>query len=312
VTVSAARPPSLPASIAADLDALSALVRDRSALPRNPTELAELLYHAWYLRIAPPESPMGAPAPAELDLGAALDAAHAGRLRLAPGWFADRVSSAGRVEAVHERRRRIANPGEYVDLDHVGRPPEPGDRLRVSPTFSSIEGGFWVSRSMSWQEGDVGPLARIYLNVRLAGAATAVALLTELLEDATTPYALKVSTELGAVQRADALVVYLPRGRFALLHAALGRVGAALQRLGHLVPANPRLTARLMPGVGAADGDRTGSSFGQDRCAVLAQAIAASAEPAEELFVTALEAAGLDAARPYLMPDASHDYAPFA
>lgn len=302
----------LPTPVIEDLDALAAFIRHHPSLPPDPAELAEVLYQGWYLAIAPPEPPAGTPAPAELDLASALDAAHAGSLVFEPGWVAERVSSVGRVEAVHGERRRIVRPGEYVDLDRPGRLPEPTDRLRLVKPLSWIEGGFWVTRSMSWLDGSSGPLTRLYVNVRLAGAATAVALLTAALEDAATPYALKVSTQLRDVQRADALVLYVPRGRFADLHGALERVVSSLADRGELAPATPRLTARLRPGVGAADGDGTGSSFGQERCTILAHALAVRREPIDALYVAALGAEGLDPSRPYLSPQATHDYAPFA
>lgn len=312
MTVTAITRRNLPASVADDLGALAAFVRAQPALPDDPAALADRLYQGWFLAIAPAGPRVGVPTPAELDLVATLNAAHAGRLRFERGWIADRVSSAGRVEAANGHRRRIAGPGEYVDLDRPGRMPEPADRLRVSLPLSSVEGGFWVTRSMSWLDEGVGPLARLYVNARLAGAPTAVALLTAVLEDAGAPYALKVTIQLGDVQRADALVVYVPRGTFDELHETLAQATARLELLGHLAPATPRLTARLRAGVGAADGDGNGSSYGQGRCAILARALSERSEPVEELAIAALEAEGLDPSRPYLSPKASHDYAPFA
>lgn len=305
--------------VADDLAALAELVKGQRVLPRDTGELAEWLYGAWFLNIAPAHAPSGPPMPSERDLPAALAAAHAAGSRFEPGWIADRVSSAGRVEAVGGPRRRIARAGEYLDLDRPGRPPEPGDRLRLATPLSSVEGGFWVTRTMSWLDEGDGPLSRLYVNVALAGAATAVALLTEVLEGASVASALKVSLQLREVQRADALVVYVPRHRFAEVHEPLGRVTARLQHEGLLAPATPRLTARLRPGVGAADGVGTGSSYGQDRCLILARALAGlgTTDPREapfleETFRTALVDAGLDPSRPYLSVGADHDYAPFA
>ena len=303
-----------------DLAALAEFVSGQGVLPRDAEELAERLYGGWFLNIAPADAPSGPPMPAERDLASALAAAHAGGSRFEPGWIADRVSSAGRVEAVAGLRRRIVRAGEYLDLDRPGRHPEPGDRLRLATPLSSVEGGFWVTRTMSWLDEGDGPLTRLYVNVSLAGAATAVALLTEVLEGTDTAYALKVSLQLGEVQRADALVVYVPRPRFAEVYESFGRVTARLQDEGQLAPGTPRLTARLRPGVGAADGVGTGSSYGQDRCMILARALAGhlsttnhhGAGLLEETCRTALVDAGLDPSRPYLSADADHDYAPFA
>ena len=306
----------LAGSIAADLDALAIALEEAPPGLQEPSVLADWLYQNWYLNVRPAERRSGAPAPAEVDLPAALDAAHAGSMRFEPDWFADRVSSTGRVEAVRGRHRRVVGPGQYVDLDRPGGQPEPGDRLRVVTGLNSIEGGFWITRTWSFLEGGEQPLTRLYVNVRLAGAAAGVALLTGFLLDADVPFGLKVCLQLGDVQRADALVVYVPRERYSAIHDAIGIASAELDAAGHLGSAVPRLTARLRAGVGAADGEGAGSSYGQTRCTILARALAAS--PAVDIgstqqrAIASLEDAGLDPERPYLSPGATHDYAPFA
>jgi hypothetical protein len=312
MTSVAVAPRAVPRSVAADLGALAVCVAEIGPLPADPRVLAERLYQEWYLNIRAAEPRSGPPAPAELDLVPALEAAHAASLRFEPGWIADRVSNTGRVEAV-AAGRRLVRPGGYVNADRPGARPEPGDRLRVAAALTLVEGGFWVARSMSFLETGEQPMTRLYVNVRLAGATAAVALLTASLDVAGVPFALKVNLQLGVFQRADALVTYMPRDRFADVRDALAGDAATLADLGHLAPPIPRLTARLRAGIGAADGDDAGASYGQSRCAILAAALAgrAGTEPVERVAVAALAAAGLDPARPYLSPGASHDYAPF-
>jgi HopA1 effector protein family len=320
MTAAASVPRRVPLSIAADLGALAVVLDEAGPFPADAATLADQLYHLWYLNLRPPDARRGPPVPAELDLVAALEAAHAGSMRFEPGWIADRVSSTGRVEAAREGRRRLLRPGQYVDLDRPGSHPEPGDRLRVAETIATVDGGFWVARTWAWVDGsaDEPPLTRLYVNVRLAGAADAVALLTEALADAAMPYALKVCLQLREAQRADSLVVYVPRDRYDAVRDVVAAPLAALADAGHLAPAVPRLTARLRAGVAAADGAGTGGSYGQERCAILARALVATTDRgagAETVVVTcveALEAAGLDPARPYLAPGAIHDYAPLA
>jgi hypothetical protein len=313
MTSVATAPRAIPQSLGADLGVLADWVAESAPLPDDPGVLAQRLYQEWYLNVRAAEPRSGPPSPAELELVPALEAAHAASLRFEPGWIADRVSSTGRVEAV-AAWRRLVRPGEYVNADRPGARPEPGDRLRVAAAIALVERGFWVARSTSFLETGKQPMTRLYVNVRLAGAAAAVALLTASLEAAGVPYALKVNLQLGVVQRADALVTYVPRDRFADVRDALAGDTAALTDLGHLAPPIPRLTAALRAGVGAADGDDAGASYGQSRCAILAAALAgyAGSERVERAAVAALAAAGLDPARPYLSPGATHDYAPFA
>ena len=303
-------------AVVADLDALADAIDGAPAGLDESSTLADRLYQGWYLNVRPAERRSGAPLPAEVDLVAALEAAHAGRLRFEPDWVADRVSSSGRVEAARGRHRRVVGPGQYVDVDHPAGQPEPGDRLRVVTGLTSIEGGFWIMRTWSFLEREEQPLTRLYVNVRLSGAAAAVALLTEALLDTEEPFALKVCLQLSDLQRADALVLYVPRDRYPIVREAIATAVAELSAAGHLAPEVPRLTARLCAGVAAADGEGAGWSYGQTRCAILADALvgarSSDAEAIRERATTAFEAAGLDPHRPYLSPGATHDYAPFA
>ena len=303
----------LPASVAEDLEALAAALERAPPGPDGAPALADWLYQNWYLNVQPAQPRSGPPAAAELDLVSALEAAHAGSLRFEPGWHADRVSSTGRVEAVRGRRRRVVGPGQYVDVDRPGAQPEPGDALRVVTGLSSLEGGFWITRTWSFLEGGEQPMTRLYVNVRLSGAPAAVALLTARLLDAGLPFALKVCLQLQNVQRSDALVVYLPRDQFAALRTALAEGVAELEEAGCLVPQVPRLTARLRPGVAAADGEGAGASYGHTRCVILAAGLLGDADATlRERALSALTSAGLDPASPYLSPGSTHDYVPFA
>jgi hypothetical protein len=306
----------LSASIAADLGALTVALREMPPGLEASSAVSDWLYQNWYLNVRPAERRSGAPLPAEVDLVAALEAAHAGSIRFEPGWVADRVSSSGRVEAARGRHRRVVGAGQYVDVDRPVGQPEPGDRLRVVTGLTSIEGGFWILRTWSYLEGGEQPLTRLYVNARLPGAPSAVALLTEALLDTKEPFALKVCLQLSDIQRADSLVVYVPRDRYAAVRDAIAAAVAELGAAGLLAPEIPRLTAPLCAGVAAADGEGAGSSYGQTRCAILAEALldahSADAEAIEDRTIAAFEAAGLDPSRPYLAAGATHDYAPFA
>lgn len=280
----------------------------------EPEALADLLYRDWYLGIRPAQPDDGPPSAVQLDPAQALVAAHAAGNRFQPGWRALRVSSAGRVEAGAGEEVRVLEPGEYVCRSHPGRRPRPGDDLAVIGVRTSVEHGCWVARSPRWQGHGV-PLTRIYLNVRLAGTPTVVAVLTDELETWGGSYALKVFLDLDRVQRPDALVVYLPRADF---HHEVGRrLGgpvATLVGLGLLEPGTPRLAARLATGVAAVDGPADGESFGMGRCRLVASAVTSLSlhrrtEPDVAVAVgAAFAAAGLDITRPHLESAESREY----
>ena len=311
-------PPSPSAGVMDDLAALAAQLRTAPDVPPDAVALSAWLYGGWYLNLRAPAVEHGPPIAEEIDLVAALDAAHAASVRFEDGWIADRVSSTGRVEGVYGTRRRLLGPGQYVVFGRGGASAEPGDRLRVQGSLASVEHGFWVARTWPFVEHPEADLTRIYVNARLRACGAAVGLLTGALEETRTPYGLKVNLQLRQAQRADAVVVYVPRDRFGSVRPQLARVAAALSAAGYLVPATPRLTAWLHPGIAAADGRAGGESFGQERCAVIASALVgvrgerATADAVTTRSFTALREAGLDPSRPWLAPGIDHDYAPLA
>lgn len=308
--------PSPATSVEEDLAALATQLRTDPSVPLDAAALARWLYGAWYLNVRAPDVQHGPPIAEEVDLVAALTAAHAASGRFEDGWIADRVSSTGRVEAVSGTRRRVVGPGQYVAVGRGGSSAEPGDRVQVPASLTSVENGFWVARTWPFVERPQADLTRIYLNARLRGCGAAVALLSAALEADGGPYALKVHLELRRGQRADAIVVYLPRDQFESIRPHLAGVAVTLTAAGHLVPATPRLTAVLHPGIAAADGRAGGESYGQERCAILASALAgvsgerATADAVTTRSFTALRKAGLDPHRPWLAPGADHDYDP--
>jgi hypothetical protein len=315
VTVGAMAPLPTPTSAAPwpteDLRDVMPFVSDASA---EVDVLTGLLYQDWYLGIRPARPRNGTLAAIEIDPAQALLAAHAASARFHDGWRALRVSSAGRVEASDGEEVRVLKPGEYVCRSHPGRRPRPGDDLAVTRVRSAIEHGCWISRSPGWQAHDA-PLTRVYVNVHLTGAPTAVALLTGELESWGGSYALKVFLDLGRLQRPDALVLYMRRADF---HREIAvRIRGPLEtlsELGLLEPDTPRLTAQLVPGVAAADGVADGTSYGMDRCALIAAAVSIlPPDRRTEAGVTsalcaAFAAGGLDITRPYLASADSRDY----
>jgi hypothetical protein len=265
--------------------------------------LADFLYERWYLRIAAPEAP-GEPLPLELDVVAALRAAHAGSERFDRGWRARRVSTHGRAEAVHDDgRARVLERADYLVPRRPGRRAEPGDALAVVAREEAIDAGFWITFLGDWPRAAEGLLARLYWRVPAAGAPALVRALTGAVMDAGAAGALKAPLAAAGFARADAVVLYLAPDTARSLAGEL----SAVARSALLRDPPPRLTRRLGVGVGVAEGWAARESFGQSRCRLVAEGIAAGGEPLAAIRAR-FAAAGLDPDRPYLEPGSTDGY----
>lgn len=172
----------------------------------------------------------------------------------------------------------------------------PACRPAVSPGFFLVEG----SRPVPYGGG----LLRLYVHLASPQHAPAVlAAALSRLEDRGVRYQAKVLSQRELYPRRDALVVYLPEQSW----PELAPLAAALTGMPGTAPETSVLAHRLAPGVAVAfEPDdprpaRAGMSFGQHRCAVLAEALVATAGGAGPLAGTlaaACAAAGIDPERP--------------
>jgi class II lanthipeptide synthase len=112
-------------------------------------------------------------------------------------------------------------------------------------------------------------VVRVYWSVTRASAPGLVRELSSRLNGEQVPFRLKVADHPSRLDRCDAAVLYLPHDAFEALRATLGDVACSL-RLRARVPA---FTLELTPGVGLAEDDGAGESFGVRRCAALADGI---------------------------------------
>lgn len=315
----------------ADLTALieflptaGAPTEDATASEEARSRMTDLLYQEWFLQATKPVASDGPPQPVEVDFVGATQAAHVLSGRFELGWTAQRSSNAGRVQAHQEspdpdlQITRTLRLGDYINLAAPGHRPRAGDPLAVGAVHAEVEDGFWVCRNKQWWElsarGTLPLLTRVYFNVALAHATTVVQILSGALTDWDGPHAFKVSLGLDELQRPDSVVLYTPRDLFhGELHGLLAPAVRALEDHGALGEACPRLTARLHRGVGAADGDADGASFGTERCRLVADALLSVQRPdhieaqVDEVF----RKAGLDPARPYLEGGETRDYVAF-
>ena len=196
--------------------------------------------------------------------------------------------------------------------------PAPDDDVLVTLVAATLgchhatESGWFVVRA-SDHGAMLGPLARLYWNVRSAGAGPLLELLVGELAGRV-PFTAKVPSDRLSYGRIDAGIVYVPRAAFGDVTDAVRRVHGRLDGL--LDDATPLFTKRLLPGLAVADDPGGGRSFGLHRCGLVAARAGASvdirAARTEDLACAVenrLRRRGISPARPYLNPGATSDFA---
>lgn len=263
----------------------------------------DLLYGSFYVRGGPRRGAFVLPdTTAERAEIARLSAVNGSRGYWDLGWRVDeQIGDEVVVEKDGLRARTSAalcapTPARGTEVA-VRYPPE---CQRLLPGFFLITGDHGVPTA---------PLVRVYWNAAEC-ATDLVRLLTHDLTAVGVAFRLKLALGTAAAQRADAGVLYLSRSDYARAAATLAAAARTLERgLGEGVPA---MTKRLRRGVGLAEDPGPQQSFGQHRCALLAQALITGrdrdAAGRVDAIVSALTDAGLDPSRPYLQPEGRDDY----
>jgi hypothetical protein len=305
----------LPSLVAGALARAAALVEaheDGWSVAGDPPiaddQLGDALYLHWYTRptIVPPSVDADPPLHRGTLLSA-LRAAHAEAGTLVDGWVVTATEPRGRVSAAAAIEARHLHAGEYLSVLRPGVPPAPGEPIRPVARHDQVDGerGLWWTFSSVPPED---PVARLYFDVRAATAPRVVHVVTGVLADLDLTYRLKCPVLAGAYDRADAMVLYVPRSRRQeLLEGLLGR----WSELGDLLdPPVPALTCLVRPGLSWADDPGDDRSYGQSRCEILAASIAAAGETWASLdldgraacLVDGLRAAAVSAERPWEAP----------
>jgi hypothetical protein len=179
--------------------------------------------------------------------------------------------------------------------------------LGVSP-------GFYVALGdAELVKGPGLPLVRFYWNVAVHGATALMATLTTRLNAAKVPFEFKIISDRASYNRSDAGVLYVSRDDYAyfakILRSEIPQLSSFL-RCG-----TPAFTKPLAGGLGLAEDPGMGTSFGQDRCGIVAEGLirayeqGASAVGERLEFVLAHFAErGVEVDRPYLNPGSTDTY----
>ncbi|WP_130014624.1 T3SS effector HopA1 family protein [Serinicoccus sediminis] len=269
----------------------------------DPRELADRLYAQWY---AAPVTPAVAEAPGP-PLAGLLDA----RTLTLDGWTSATVrrvdAAGGLVVRDPQGRHHAVLPGRWARPSGgagggTSLPPRDGQQVLVPPVGGPVVAeSWWRTWSPGWvHPAPAEPLTRVYLCVRRDALVHVVGRVVEVLVGLGGPWLLKCAVDAGALVRPDRVVAYLP-DRDA--PAAVSALAGATR--GWLEPRTPPLTEAPVPGLAWAQDDGDGASFGENRCAALAPALAAwhsSGQRAdgEHAARRGLREAGLDDRRPHL------------
>jgi hypothetical protein len=233
--------------------------------------LREELYASFYCHAQAVPARWGEPQPYATDrlLTAALSAANRGHGAWQDGWTVERVDGEGAI---------VARPGLRVRAtlsecraNGSGVIPGAAVALRVPKDLPARSPGFFSVVGDASEDDPFDAVVRAYWNVGPAAAPELVRLLSTALNARGVPFRLKVADHPLRFARCDAAVLYLPASRFADVRQPLAGVAATLARaLGRRIPA---FTLELAPGVGLAEEAGGPLSFGQRRCALLAEAV---------------------------------------
>lgn len=229
---------------------------------------AMALYEHWWAGPRP-----GGTAPGRWDppLGWALRAAHAGGLQWSPD--SQRVLAAGAYGAVavaDGTRRRALGRGDYITIGRgAGLAPSVGTRLRVTRRRGGHgDQGWWRTWGPAW--GHTEPdraMTRLYFAPRRVEVARLVHQITRVIPPHTENWSLKVATDPVALDRADAVVLYVPDSCRADVF------GTVVDACGdHVRNASPPFTQLLRPGIAWSEDPGDGRSFGEVRCRWLSDA----------------------------------------
>jgi hypothetical protein len=280
------------------------------------TALRDELYRRLYIRAPDPVSRPPTDGPNRAGFLAALSSANAGRGTWEHGWTVHRLEDDGRVVVVRDGLLFWADPS---NLRAVGGWLVPGApcQARVGKEVRHLVPGFYLA--LGDADGDFAPgrtadvLVRLYWNLSAEAAAPFLASATGLLNAAGLPFQIKVLRDPAAYLRADAGVVYLRRRDFPQAAYILSCVHISISP--GLKVDVPFFTKQLADGLGVAEDPTDGSSFGEHRCRLVAEALWCSFTSGMtdrgarvELLAETFRRAGLDPRRPYLQPRSTDDY----
>lgn len=255
-------------------------LHDAFRIARASSEAADLpmtLYERWW---AAPRPVATSPGRWDPPLGWALRAAHAGALEWSPAEHRVLMPAAFGTAVVDGRgRRRALGRGDYLTIGAGGGlAPIAGSRLRISRRLGAHDDhGWWRTWGEGWpaRRSSAAGLTRLYFAPRRVQVAMLVHEITRVVPRIGDVWSLKVATAPASLDRADAVVLYLPDIDRDHAFAEFTRHCAEFVR-----NARPPFSEELAPGISWAEDPGTGHSFGELRCQWLTTAYRRAARSA--------------------------------
>jgi hypothetical protein len=275
--------------------------------------LVEMLYMRCYAR--PLESPSRPDPRANLaeedpEFADSLARANQSQDRWDPCWQVLTLDPSGWVHVQKGQRIRSVAPGQYVLAEAASMGPQPGSLVHLKAPGGShqFQPGFFVAFGETLgHETDDYDTVRIYFNVTAAAAPLLVKTLTHELNHLCVPFRLKCMNHPADYVRADAAVVYVALRYFQITAQIVSCLPESLT--GRFVSGSPLFAKKLGPGISLAEDPRTGESFGQHRCRLVAEGLVDAwhegrQDPRHRLqsVERRFRSSGLDLQRPYLNP----------
>jgi hypothetical protein len=278
--------------------------------------LREDIYGRVYTRATGPVLRPPADAQARGEFLAALSSANTGRGTWGYGWTVRRLEDDGRVVVSRDGLTFWADSSEVRAAGDRVSPGAPC-QVRVGKELRHLDSGFYFARG----DGDAdldpgradGGLVRLYWNLCPDTAAPFIAATTGLLNGTHLPFQIKVLSDPRAYVRADAGVIYIRRRDYPQCADDIARVKEAVSS--GLRADVPFFTKRLADGLGVAEDPTDGSSFGEHRCRLIAEALwcgftlgLTDRDSRADVLEAAFRGAGLDPGRPHLQPHSTDLY----
>lgn len=272
------------------------------------------LYESFYCRgfATPRLGSDDGPLRAKSSLVELLSAANGGSGPFEPGW---------QVEGREGDRVIVARDGLRLWLRPTELTARPGGRIDVESPVSvrfpkelrKLLPGYYMALGDCALPERGEAIVRFYWNLTPEGGPHFVHALTARLNRAKLAFRLKVVDHERAFNRCDAGVLYARTVDYGEVAARLPLVHGELARW--LKPATPALTKRLAPGLGLAEEPGTGQSFGEHRCALIAEGLvrateagAVSVEDRLATVVSAFTEAGIRVEEPFVNPGSRDNY----
>jgi HopA1 effector protein family len=286
----------IPVSVDAELDAPE---RRRYLV----LSLREELYRSFYCHGRPVPTRWGEPEPRSEDprLAAALSRANTGRGSWEPGWTIQRLDGEEAVVATDRLRARVPIAECRVASGRVL--PGAAVGVRRPKGLPALSPGYYTALGDAADPAPAGSVVRVYWHIGQAGAPALVGALTSRLNGEGVPFRLKVGDHPYRLDRCDAAVLYLRGDAFRALGETLREIAGALSA--HLRRRIPAFALEHAPGVGLAEDDGDGESFGVRCCALLADGIVRAHETGDaglDAVAASFAEAGVDIDAPYLAP----------